>query len=299
MKTNRTLLLILLAFSIHVSAQKIDYTFKVLVNKGKNEVKAGNSWQLLKTGSVLKSGDEVKLSDNAYLGLIHSSGKPLEVKQPGTHKVDDLVKNMKVNTSVLNKYTDFMLSSNEEKRNKLSATGAVHRGAHTVKVYLPKSEAAFVYGNKITLHWEKEEDGPYMVNLKSVFGEDLSITETNDSTMVIDLGDPKYLNEDNIIVEVYPKGQPEKKPDPAYILKKLSSADKERIKVLLKEIPAEAMENNALSKSLLAIFYEENKLLIDASGAYQDAIKLAPDVQQFRDDYNSFLVRYAMKEQKK
>lgn len=299
MKKHITLLLIVI-LALPLRAQKIDHIFKVLVNKGRNELKSGREWQALKAGAVLKSGDEIKVVDNAYVGLIHPSGKPLEVRQPGIYKVDDLAKSLDVNRSVLNKYTDFILSSNSEKRNRMTATGAVHRGFETVKVYLPKSEAAFVFGNRIILHWNKEDKNvPYVVNLKTVFEEQLQTTETNDTTLTINLDDPKLVNEDNIIVEVYPKDQPEKKPDPAYILKRLSPADKDRIRVLMKEMPAESSAENALSKILMAIFFEENKLLIDAARAYQEAIRLAPDVQQYRDDYDSFLQRYGIKEPKK
>jgi len=42
-----------------------DYAFRVLANKGANEVKTGNTWQPLKTGAQLKTGDELKISENA------------------------------------------------------------------------------------------------------------------------------------------------------------------------------------------------------------------------------------------
>ena len=292
--------LVVLLVVLQVEAQKGDYTFKVLVNKGRNEFRSGGSWQMIKTGSTLKSGDEVKISDNAYLGLIHTSGKPLEVKQPGNYKVDMLAEKILPGTSVLNKYTDFMLSSNMEKQNRLSATGAVHRGLHTLRILLPKSEAAFIYGDTLALAWEGESSGTtYVVNLKSVFGDDLVIRETEDTTMVFNLNDAKLVNEDNIIIEVFPKGEPNKKPDPPYMVKKLSRADKDRIKAQLRDIETLTSEATALNKLVLAGFYEQNKLLIDAARAYQEAIRLAPDVQQIREDYESFLVRNGIRELKK
>jgi hypothetical protein len=277
-----------------------DNSFKVLVNKGKNEVKTGGSWQAIKTGSTLKQGDEVKVSDNAYLGLIHVTGKPLEVKQAGSYKVDDLAAKLGGGTSVLNKYTDFILSSNAEKKNRLSATGAVHRGANTVKIYLPKSEAAILYGNNIVLDWEKQEGvDTYIVNMKSMFGDDLLSIETKEQVVTVNLDDPKFKDEDNIIIEIFPKGQPNKKPDPPYMLKKLSSADKDRINVMRGEISSATSDNTALSQLIMAGFYEQNKLLIDAITAYQEAMKLAPDVSEYREDYNNFLVRNGIKPEKK
>jgi hypothetical protein len=41
----------------------------------------------------------------------------------------------------------------------------------------------------------------------------------------------------------------------------------------------------------LAGAFEQNKLLIDAITAYQDAIKLAPDVDSYKELYKDFLIR--------
>ncbi len=282
-----------------LQAQK-DYVFKVLVNKGQNEVKVGENWQPVKTGSILKLGDELRIASNAYVGLIHNSGKPLELKEAKVYKVKELESKVGGGPSVLNKYTDFILSSASEKKNRLGATGAVHRGSHTIRVFLPKSEVAFVYEDTVILDWERKADeGKYVVNLKSIFGDDLYTTESTDNTITINLADPKFASEDNIIVEVYPKTQPGKKPDPPFIIKKLSPADKERIKAQLKEISAEVSGNNSLSKLVLAGFYEQNKLLIDAGTAYQEAIRLSPDVEQFKEEYRNFLVRHAIVDEKK
>src|SRR5690349_13575657 len=94
-----------------------EYAFKVLINKGQNQVRAGNDWLPIKVGASLKSADELRISQNGYLGLVHVSGKPLEVKDAGQHKVVELAAKVKQGSSVLNQYTDFILSSNTEKRN--------------------------------------------------------------------------------------------------------------------------------------------------------------------------------------
>src|SRR5262245_31834962 len=140
MKKGRVLLAIALYFiALGAYAQAQDYAFKVLANKGANEYKSGESWQAVKTGASLKPGDELKVSENAYLGLVHVSGKPLELKQAGKYEVTKLAASVNAGTSVLAKYTDFILSSNsaEAKKNRLSATGAVHRGEPSLlSVYL-------------------------------------------------------------------------------------------------------------------------------------------------------------------
>jgi hypothetical protein len=302
MKTNGVIILALI-LGINGALVGQDYTFKVLVNKGKNEVKVGANWLPIKTGAVLNSADELKLVDNSYVGLVHASGKPLELKQAGNYKVIELsAKVSGAGASVLNKYTDFILSSNTEKKNRLAATGAVHRGGATTHIFLPRAEGAVIFGDKLILDWEKEESATpvkYVVVLKSMFGDDLYKETTSENTVSINLADAKFTNEDNIIIEIYPEGKEDKAPDPPYMVKKVSKADKDRIKLQLDEFAGTTDQESALNKLLLAGFYEENKLLIDATAAYVEAIRLAPDVEEFKEDYNNFLLRNGIKVEQK
>jgi hypothetical protein len=272
-----------------ISAQ--EYAFKVLINKGQNEIKAGNNWQPIKVGATLNSADELKLSQNGYLGLVHVSGKPLEVKEAGQHKVVDLAARIKEGTSVLNKYTDFILSSANNKGNKLMATGAVHRGPNEIKVFLPKPQQAIVFNDKISVAWAKDEKTEiYIVRLNSMFGDELDRFEVKDTTVLIDLSKPNLINEDNILVEVASKTDKERVSE-SFMLKKLSTADKTRIKNSLANIASQTKEQTALNNLFLASFFEDNKLLIDAATAYQIAIKLAPNVPYFQEAFNDFLTR--------
>ena len=293
MKILKLILIGLLAVaSVEGSAQ--DYAFRVLVNKGKNEVKAGEAWQAIKVGSSLKSADEVKVSENAYIGLAHVSGKTLELKQPGKYKVADLAARVSGNTSVLNKYTDFVLSANKERKNNLSATGSVTRGEEFL-IYLPlPTMNPVVYNDVITIAWDSKLPSPYVVKFKSMFDDVLANIETSDSSVTINLSDAKFANEDNIIVFVSSKTATNKETEP-YTLKRLSKADKERIKT---ELTGFNQEQTAVAKLMLAAFYEKNGLLIDAGTAYQDAIKLEPTVPDFKVSYNQFLEDYNMKKSK-
>jgi cytochrome c-type biogenesis protein CcmH/NrfG len=53
-----------------------------------------------------------------------------------------------------------------------------------------------------------------------------------------------------------------------------------------------------LNKLVLASFFEQNKLLIDAITAYEQAMKLAPDDPTYKDYYEEFLLRNKLKETK-
>jgi hypothetical protein len=298
MKTRKlTLLIGLLLVNSMIFAQ--GYAFKVLANKGANEVKTGDSWSPLRTGASLKDGDEIKLGENSYIGLVHATGKPKEIKVAGSYKVTDLAKQMGAGASVLNKYTDFILSSNsaEAKKNRLSATGAVHRDVETqaIKLMLPENQHSGIYNSTAVINWEGSKvPGPYVVILRNMFDDELARLETPETTIQVDLADAKYASENAILIEVSSKADP-KQTSKQHLIKKLTPAENEKIQVSLGEIMGEVSETTALNKFILAGFYEANNLFIDAIAAYEDAIKLDPETPSYKEAYDEFLLRHGLK----
>lgn len=301
MKTHKLLLLtILVACYGVVSAQ--DYAFKVLANKGNNEIKSGDTWQPLKTGASLKSGDEVKLSDNAYIGLVHNTGKPVELKEAGVHKVSALEGKVSTGTSVLNKYTDFILSSNsaEAKKNRLNATGAVHRGpiagvTAPIIVHLPEKENSGIFNKTAIIRWDAGSlAGPYVVTLKNMFEDVLIKQETPEASFVVDLAAEKFASENAILIEVSSKSDPSQ-ASKQHLIKKLSPADLEKVAAAIKDLRSEVSEETAMNKLFLAGFYEQHNLLIDAITAYEEAVRLEPEVPTFKESYEEFLIRNHLK----
>jgi hypothetical protein len=282
-----------LAFSSTAYGQA--YSFKVLVNKGKNEVKEAGGWQQLKVGSSLTEKDEIKLSPNSYLGLVHVTGKPLEVKDAKTHKVSDLSKLISGGSSVITKYTDFILSKNESASSRIGATGAVDRGGSDIVVYLPeKADQNIFYHANQAISWDDSEvKGPYTVTFSTLFGDELKRIETSENYVVIHLNGREFQNEDNIIVRVASKSAGRESKE--YTLKRVSKHDKARIETLLKDVSASINDENALTKYILAGFYEENKLFIDAASQYREAIRLSPDPGIYQQYFNEFLLRSEIK----
>ena len=288
----------LVSFSYVTCAQ--DYAFKVLANKGNNEIKSGDTWQPLKTGAALKSGDELKLSDNAYIGLVHNSGKPVELKVTGVHKVSSLESKVGNGSSVLNKYADFVLSSNsaESEKNRMSATGAVHRditSAAAINLLLPDKEHSGVFNQTAIISWEAGAvTGPFVVTVMNMFEDVLTKEETPGNSFEIDLRESKYATETAILIEVSLKANP-KQISKRHLLKKLSTAEVEKISAALEEMSPQLSDRNAMNELFLAGFYEQNELLIDAIYAYQQAIRLQPDVPTFKESYEEFLQRNKLK----
>ncbi len=296
MKNKKLSLIVLITLFAFISNAQ-DYAFKVLANKGTNEVKSGSDWRPLKTGAALKKEDELKVSENGYVGLVHASGKPVELKKAGPYSVADLASDVSGGTSVLTKYTDFILSSNsaEAKKNRLSATGAVHRGdASAIRVLLPENQHSGLYNQSAVINWDGSKvQGPYMVSIKSMFDEELFKFETSETSVQIDLSDPKLAEETAVLVEISSKADPSQ-TSKQHLIKKLTPDEQKNVANSLNEILGNVREQTALNKFILAGFYEENHLFIDAIAAYEEAIKLAPDVPTYQEAYDEFLLRHGM-----
>jgi hypothetical protein len=299
MKTQLLTLLVGLLFTYSSGLAQKDYSFKVLANKGSNEIKSGDTWQPLKTGTTLKNEDEVKVGPNAYIGLVSADGKPKELKTAGSYKVSVLASEVGKGTSVLNKYTDFILSSNsaEAKKNRLSATGAVHRDVdnNAIKLLLPENQHSGIYNSNAVINWDGSKvPGPYVVILRNMFDDELTKIETPETSIQIDLTDPKYVNENAILIEVTAKGDPNQKSK-QHLIKKLPASEQEQVKVSLGEILGEVSDQTAFNKFILAGFYESHNLFIDAIAAYEEAIKLDPETPTYKDAYEEFLLRHGLK----
>lgn len=271
------------------------YAFKVLANKGGNEFKSADEWQPIKTGAVLKETDEIKLVENSYLGLVSSSGKALEVRIAGIHKVASLTEQLKGGgTTVLQKYTDFILSSNsaEAKKNRLSATGAVHRGeVKPIHLLLPENQHSALFNPTAVISWENTKiPGPYVLTVMNMFDDVLDKIETPDLQYVVNFGNPKFANQNALIVQVNAKAD-SREVSKQHLIKRLSPSEQENIRKSLEHINSELSEPTALNKLILAGFYEENRLLIDAITCYEEAIKLAPDVPSYQEAFDEFLLR--------
>lgn len=299
MKFLSTLMFLSLLMAGNIVAQ--DYVFKVLANKGTNTVStSGSDWKAVKTGSTLKVGDQVKVGDGSYLGLVHSSGRTYEIKTAGVHKVNDIASALSSNkSSVASKYADFVMNKmnqseediNRNHRNYLSATGAVTRGANSpIKLFLPSS--VDVYSDQASIKWTEVEDvtdASYKITIYNMFDEVVMEQETADLSTVIDFSDEKLAGERMVIVKVS-LSDDETVESSKYAIKRLDLTSNEAIVVELEELEEMTAEETAMNMLIMASFYEQNNLLVDALTYYQKAMDLAPEVDIFRHAYEQFVV---------
>lgn len=276
--------------------------FNVLASKGSVKyVSAGSTEQkTMIIGKKLFPQDKIVVGENSYLGLAHSGGKTIEIKRPGSYEVSSLSAEVaNQNASVSKKYVDFLAgeinnNGQEMSKNKykyMAVTGSVERGSDDIVLYATPGLPARVLNAPVTFKWDLNENAKvYVVKLTNIFDEVLYTTETTSNSALIDLTKYNTAKEQNLFFEVLSKEYPGKVKSEKIRLQVLDSKEEAEIVKQLNEIKSEQKEETALNKYVLANFYAEKRLPINAIEQFEAAIALEPEVEDFKVSYGEYLV---------
>jgi hypothetical protein len=293
MKTRHLFLIFGLLFHSYAYSQV--YVFMVCGSRGDNAVRTNGEWKLLKTMSTIDKFDEIKtVGDHCYLGLIHTSGRSITIRQAGTFTAADLLKKVNTgNTAVASKYADFVYS-------KLTTVGSVpgdskHRSADNkiISLCLPNSGERF--GSEELISWSQMEGvKQYKVKVKSMFAESIVEYVSDKSFIKINFGDPLLENQKVVFLCVESTDDPTIHSEDREIMK-IAGDKAAQVSVDFSSLKSDIGEETSLNDLILASFFEDRNLLIDAASYYKSAIELSPDISDFQDLYDQFLSRNGLK----
>lgn len=282
-------------------SQNKDFVFRVLANKGTNHVKKATNGQkvLLRPGISLMKNDEIITSNGAYIGLMHRTGRTIELRSVGVTKIKDLeTKLANSKNSIASKYAQFVMSKinsndtdvNNGYRRNMKATGAVERSSSTaISAMLPTS--VNILNPQAVIRWNSiAKDATYVIRIKNIFDEELLLEETNVPYIKLNLDDENLSSEELVIVNIKVKEDPNLF-SPDYGIERLSEDQSEEIKTSLSQLKSEISSEGPLGKLILASYYEENDLILDAITQYEKIIEEAPEVEDFKVLYGEFLIR--------
>ena len=265
------------------------YTFKVLASKGVTQVDNGSGWEVLKTGTKLNESSKVKIAQGSYVGLMHSSGKTMELKTPGTYSVENLSGKLNNSqSSFTSKYASFVMNKMtvDENGQSYNTTGSVSRGSEDPLIYAPKHLKLFK-SVPFKIAWEGEkETNNYIVSIVTLFNETLWKKEVTGKSLDIDLSNVKVVQGTNYLIRIALKSDEAKHEDKPFIL-----IDENREKAITSELTKVATEidqNSPLDQLTMASFFEEQGLTIYAMSSLTKAVELAPEVE----DFNLLRVHY-------
>ena len=80
-----------------------------------------------------------------------------------------------------------------------------------------------------------------------------------------------------------------------YGIKRLSPNTFTKVKQDLDQLNKVIGDETSLNHIMMAAYYEENNLTVNAITSFEKAIELSPEVQDFRDMYDAFLERNNLK----
>jgi hypothetical protein len=287
-----SLLILLLSGSL---AMAQDEMFRVLATKGGNKLQntGASDWKPVFVGKKLIKGDKITIAENGYIGLAHKSGKTIELRKAGTYEVAKLAGEVGTqNASAQKKYVDYLAS--EAKKNEdnnmardrykyMQATGSVERPVGYLGLWAVDKDT--IVSGKVFLRWDKRHTGPFVIEVTNYFDEKLFSAETNETFYQLNLDGV----EKTCKVSVYEKSNTENKSEITLVF--LDAFKAENVRKQAAELQSVLGGESALNKIVMASFYEDQRLYMDALRLYEEAIKLEPEVEDYKIAYGQFLER--------
>jgi hypothetical protein len=299
-----SLLLLIVSWSSIVAKSE---EFRVLAAKGETLVQRDGkgSWNKLNTGNQLFANDNIKISNNAYLGLVHTKGRTMELKKAGTYSAGILAKELSSKkTKVSEQLANYLMKevANKESdgnyKKNMGTPGAVERGMETdasgqkIKLIANCPRRLSIMGNTVNFSWSKAtgKDVVYEFIITDRFDRQEFSTKLKENTFSVDAEALKLSKDVYYFWKVKVSSNEEIRSDEicfSFLSAQRAASIKETVALLKEDIG----EENAPAKIILAKFYETNYLPNEADKAYQDAIKLMPDIDEYQGMYKEFLLR--------
>jgi hypothetical protein len=222
----------------------------------------------------------------------------MEVKTAGQYNVGELEKS--VNTTVsssASRYADYVVAkmntedgSSSYKQN-MAVTGAVERATNSSAIQVMLPGAIDIYNDQAIVRWKAIEGAEgYTVTLKNIFDDVVYTMDTDKTSVELDFGSEELANEKLVILNVKTTGGDIASGD--FGIKRLNPDAAATITENVQLLKADLSSESALGYIIEASYYEEQNLLLDALTKYEQAIKLAPEVQDFQDLYTGFILKY-------
>jgi hypothetical protein len=306
----KRILLTLLSSLAIIYAQAQTPSFKVLATKGSIKITNGTTKATtdLYTGGKIFAADKIVVSEGAYLGLAQATtGKTIEIKAAGTYdvaKLNSMVASQ--NASVSSKYVNFVAgemnstdaSMTDNKYAYMKVTGSVERG--DANIFLYGTKISWVLNEKITLRWTSLEGvNSYVVTVTDLEGEKLLEKEVSGSSIELDLPSMGFEEKQNFVVTIVdPKNRTDNRSNP-YNLRLLAPDKEARVSKEVADMRKEMDPNSALSQLVMATYFGDNELVVNAIQSYEEAIRLEPEVEEFKKTYAEYLKLVVKSEEEK
>jgi hypothetical protein len=163
-----------------------------------------------------------------------------------------------------------------------------------IKVLLPTdSTFATVYAKQFVIRWiDESPDSAYQITIKNLLKGPIATFHSNTTELKFDLDDERFTKE-RVFYVVVAAANNAKRKSVEHVFKRIITHERYRIDDMLnKEIILD--NSRALDQLILAGFYEEHALFVDAVNAYLESIRLGKDDPVYSEAFTIFLQRYGL-----
>lgn len=299
----RTILISTLALFVSFFTMAQTPAFKTLASKGSCIVQRGSNpdeYTPLKAGVSLFDNDKVIITgDNSYVGLVSNKGKTIELKKGGVYNVKELTTAVNSTESNLaEKYVQFLVNemskTDESVAKNMKYTGSVERSlaSDEIALFLPKSTK--IAKQEAIINWyPKSKHSGYIVNIHNMFDEKVYTTKTSETSIKIDFA-AIGLEADEVYKLTVADAADPSKVSTVVSLQTPSNDLLKKVSSETKTIKEQTPKQTAIQNMVLATYFDQNGMFLNAIPYYQNAIALEPDVQEYRTAYNRFLYKIGL-----
>ena len=303
----KKLVLILFASILSVGLTAQDVIFKTLAAKGTCMVQRGanpDEYTPIKTGVSIFQDDKIIITGTtSYVGLVSTDGKALEIKKGGVYYVNDLATALASGeTSLAQKYISLLVNDmskvDDNTTRNMKYTGSVERSTDNpdIKVFLPSSTK--IAGTEGSVQWFPKTDATsYKVSIYNLYEESIFSQETSEKFISIDFASLS-LKPGQVYKMSIANGSDAEVNSGFVSLQVPTRSEMAKYETDLNMLRAEVPPNSAIGDLVIATYFEEQELFLNAIPYYESAIEKEPNIVEFKDAYNMFLFKIGLEEVK-
>ncbi len=302
---------LLMFFCLGQNAFSQEYDFRVMVSKGNNRLIIADSQESkdLEAGDLVQVGDEVIASEDGYIGFVHRNGQTLELMEPGRYLVNDLIAEISgqknLATRSLNFLWDKVYESLLETKNNtaknldlnLELSGLNNGKIQVLAVNHQKLNP--VFGDKAEIRWiggDTSSDDQYVVNLMNLYDQVLFSEMVSQPEFTLKLSDERLLKNEifsstKILCLIVYSANNMETSSWRYGITPIKKSDHEVVTAEVQFYKDVLAPMSKVDRLVIAQYYEEKGLLLDALTVYEGLVREAPELNDFQLLYNAFIKR--------
>ncbi len=298
MKKSIILLSAFLSIIFTINAQ--DHVFRIMATKGANKIQKGTSWSAISTGTKMYKGNKIQIASSGYVGLIHKTGRTLELKTAGVYDIISLESKLgSSSNSFAEKYAKFAFNDMDVSTKKHSVTGSVTRGQE-MAYFVNKKQIELMPNTPLFVTWVYNVDSPdildnFRLEVYSMEDGVLQKIPLDKDAMSVSFTLKEGIEPEDIALKLVHDDLKNEELDieisgrPSPVLSWAKSLDPVSFEKEYKALKNELKDDTPMNDLMYASFFDEQGLTSYAIGHLARATESAPDIESFRDTYLNYL----------